>query len=190
MKNKETFGLLINPFTRIAGWQAFGLGLVFILLMGFIGTYNNASFDGVLDIHNLQQMTFARSFSYLAIDLISLVGVMWITGLIISKSFRFVDILGTMTLAKAPLIIMALAGCLMKLTDTTEILKDPTLFYHSAPLIIFVLLALPILIWNITLMYNALKISCDVKGSKLTLAFIIALIVSEIISKILILKLL
>ena len=188
MKNKAFFSLMINPFTRIAGWQAFSLGLVFVILMGIIGTYTNVSFDGVLDVHNFQQMTFVHSFSFLAIDLFSLVLVMWITGLIISKSFRFVDILGTMTLAKAPLIIMALAGYLMKSTDSAELLKNPALFYHSAPLIIFIILALPILIWNITLMYNALKISCDAKGTKLTIAFILAVIVSEIVSKIIILN--
>lgn len=45
MKNKA-IGLMINPFTRVAGWQAFSLGLVFIILMGIIGTYSNVSFDG------------------------------------------------------------------------------------------------------------------------------------------------
>ena len=189
MKTNETFGLMINPFRRIAGWQAFGLGLVFVLLMGFVGTYSRVSFDGVLDVHLVQQITVIHSFSLLAIDIFSLVFVMSLIGFTISKSFRLVDILGTMTLAKAPLIIFAVAGYFSKTNDSMEILKNPNLFYQSPPLIILTILTIPVLIWNITLMYNALKISCDVKGPKLNIAFIIAVILSEIVSKILIYKL-
>ena len=34
MKSNEFWGLLINPFRKVAGWQAFGLGLVFVGVMG------------------------------------------------------------------------------------------------------------------------------------------------------------
>jgi hypothetical protein len=37
-------------------------------------------------------------------------------------------------------------------------------------------------------MFNAFKVSCDVKGSKLTISFIIGIVLSEVISKILIFK--
>lgn len=186
MKSNGFFGFMFNPFTRIAGWQAVGFGLVFVLLTGVIGTFSNVSFDGVIDMHLSNQLTFFQSFSYLAIDMISLVLVMSITGLFISKGFRFVDILGTMILAKSPYIILAIAGYFSKSPDVTEILKNPYVIFQSVSFLIIMLLSLPVTIWSIALMYNALKISCGVKGSKLTIAFIIAILVSEIISKILI----
>lgn len=189
MKNKDIFGLMFNPFTRIAGWQAFGVGLTFVIFMGIIGTYNNVSFNGALDAHFVQHMTFVRSFSLLAIDLISLVLVMWITGLIISKGFRFIDILGTMTLAKAPLVILAFAGYFNKTTDQNKMPENPFELFQSISFIILMILSVFIIIWNVTLMFNAFKISCDVKGSKLTVAFIIALLVSEAVSQIVIYKL-
>jgi len=34
-------------------------------------------------------------------------------------------------------------------------------------------------------MFNALKVSCDARGSKLTITFIIALFIAEVVSKIL-----
>ena len=189
MKSKEIFSLMINPFTRIAGWQAFGLGLVIVVLTGIIGTFSNTAFDGVIDMHLTQKLTFVHSFGFLCIDIVSLVLVMTITGFIISKGFRIIDILGTMTLAKAPYLILAIAGYFTVSPDINEIMKNPLIVFQSVSFVILTLLSIPVTIWGITLLYNALKISCGVKGSKLTIAFIIALLVSEIISKILIYKL-
>lgn len=185
MKNSDVFSLMFNPFKRIAGWQAFGLGLVFAALMGFLGAKSGIVFDGVIDMH-LKEITLLQSFEYLGIDLVCLVVVMWITGLLVSKNFRFIDILGTMTLAKAPFIIMAIVGFFTTTPDMTEIYKDPYVVFQSVSFIIFMVLSIPVMVWSITLMYNAFKISCDLKGSKLTSSFIIALLISEIISKVLI----
>lgn len=185
MKSKTIFGLLVNPFTRIAGWHAFGLGLIFIVLMGFFGAINDIAFDGVFDMHMIDT-SVQTSFLYLAIDLVSLILVMWITGLLVSKNFRFIDILGTMTLAKAPFLLLALAGYFATAPDLSEIYKDPYVILQDVPFVILIVLSLPVIIWSIALTYNALKISCDLKGSKLTVAFIIALLVSEIIAKVLI----
>lgn len=186
MKSKEFFGLMFNPFTRIAGLQAFGIGMLLLLLTGFIGSYSNVRFDGVLDMHLGAEISLMKSFSFLAIDIMSVVLVMWFTGLMISKGFRFVDILGTMTLAKAPYLILAVAGYFCTVPDTKEILNNPYIVFQSISFILLIILSLPIIIWSITLMYNGFKVSCDVKGTKLTVAFIIAITVSEIISKILI----
>jgi len=186
MKSKSIFGLLMNPFTRIAGWQAFGLGLFFMVLMGLLGAYNSIAFNGVIDMH-MFELSIPQSFLYLAVDLVCLVVVMWITGLVVTKNFRFIDILGTMALAKAPFLILAIAGFFTTAPNVAEINKDPYIIFQSVSFIIIMVLSIPVMVWSITLMYNALKISCDVKGSKLTTSFIIALFVAEALSKILIL---
>jgi len=114
---------------------------------------------------------------------------MTITGFIISKGFRFIDILGTMTLAKAPYLILAIAGYFTVSPDINEIMKNPFIVFQSVSFIILTLLSVPVTIWTIILMFNALKTTCGVKGSKLAIAFIIALLISELISKIVIYKL-
>jgi hypothetical protein len=189
MKSKDIFSLMINPFSRIAGWQAFGLGLVIVIATGIIGTFSNVAFDGVIDMHLTQNLTFVHSFEFLAIDIVSLVLVMTITGFIISKGFRIIDILGTMTLAKAPYIFLAIAGYFTVSPDIKEIIKNPFIVFQSVSFIILTLLTIPVTIWAITLFYNGFKTSCGVKGGKLIVASIIALLISEIISKILIYKL-
>lgn len=185
MKNKNVFGFLMNPFTRIAGWQAFGLGLFFVVLMGLLGAYSDIAFDGVIDMHMID-ISLLQSFLYLGIDLVCLVVVMWITGLLVSRNFRFIDILGTMTLSKAPFLLLSIAGFFTATPDLSEIYKDPYIIFQSISFIILIVLSIPVIIWSITLIYNAFKVSCGIKGSKLTVAFIIALLVSEAISKVLI----
>jgi len=185
MKNKNVFGFLMNPFTRIAGWQAFGLGLFFVVLMGLLGAYSDIAFDGVIDMHMID-ISLLQSFLYLGIDLVCLVVVMWMTGLIVSRKFRFIDILGTMTLAKAPFLLLSIAGFFTAAPELSEIYKDPYVIFQSISFIILIVLSIPVIIWSITLMYNAFKVSCDIKGSKLTGVFIIGLLVSEVLSKILI----
>ena len=185
MKNKNVFGFLMNPFTRIAGWQAFGLGIFFVVLMGLLGAYSDIAFDGVIDMHIID-ISLLQSFLYLGIDLVCLVVVMWMTGLIVSGKFRFIDILGTMTLAKAPFLLLSIAGFFTAAPELSEIYKDPYVIFQSISFIILIVLSITVIIWSITLMYNAFKVSCDIKGSKLTGVFIIGLLVSEVLSKILI----
>jgi hypothetical protein len=186
MKNKDFWRLMVNPFTRIAGWQAFRLGLVFLILCGVIGGFGNVIFDGVIDSHLVKEETMLQSFGYLGISMMTLVVVMWIAGLIISKGFRFIDILGTMTLSKAPFVLLAIVGSFAKMPDTNEIMKNPMVVLSSTSFLLMMVLSVPVLIWSVTLMYNALKISCGIKGSKLTTAFIIAILGSEPISKLVI----
>ena len=186
MKSKNIFMLMLNPFTRIAGWQAFGVGLVFVIITGIICTFSNVTFDGVVDMHLVKSLTLLQSFEFLAIDILSVVTVMTVTGFIVSKSFRIIDILGTMTLSRSPLLILAFAGYFAVSPDINELIKDPTIVFHSISFIILILLSIPVTIWSIILMFNALKVSCGINGNKLGSAFIIALLVAEVISKILI----
>jgi len=186
MKSKHIWELMINPFTRIAGWQAFGLGLVFVVLTGIIGTYGNIIFDGVLDMHTGGKMTLICSFIILGIDILSIVAVMSIVGMITSRNFRFIDILGTMTLARAPFLLLAIAGFFTVSPDLSQVTTNPYIIFCSPTFVMLICLAMPVVVWNITLLYNALKVSCDIKGSKLTVAFIIGIFVSEVISKLLI----
>lgn len=184
MKSKS-FNMLFNPYIRIAGWQALAIGLIFMALTGILGAYSDVAFDGVLDMH-LFEITLTQSFAYLGLGLFSLVLVMWIVGLLLSKDFRFIDILGTMTLAKAPFLILSIAGFFTTAPKLENIMSNPYLVFQNVSFMIMLFLSTVVIIWNIILMHNALKTSCNIKGNKLTIAFIAGLILSEILSKVLI----
>lgn len=186
MKKNNNWSLLWNPFTRVAGWQAFGIGIIIVLISAVLASYGNLAFDGAIDAHFGETVTITQSLKFTAIALFSLVLSMYVFGLLISKNFRFVDILGTMTLARAPYLILAVFSPLATFPSTEQMLKNPMIILNYPSVLVIGLIAVPIVIWSITLMYNGLRVSTGAKGSKLTLGFIGGIIVAEIISKLLI----
>lgn len=186
MKKNSNWNLLWNPFTRIAGWQAFGIGIIIVLVSAVLASFGNLAFDGAIDAHFGDNVTMVQSLVVSGISLLSVVLSMWVAALIISNNFRFVDILGTMTLARAPFLILAVLSLFATSPSTEQLLENPMIIFDYPSVLIIGLIAVPIIIWSIALMYNGLKVSTGVKGGKLTIGFIVGLLAAEIISKVLI----
>ncbi|MDP4188647.1 MAG: hypothetical protein Q8910_14510 [Bacteroidota bacterium] len=186
MKNKEFWGLMFNPFIKIAGWEALGLGLAINIIAAFIGVYSRTVFDGAFDVHLVAGTNFISSFAYLGIGLLSLIFTLTIMAFVISRNFRIVDVVGTILLARAPLILVSLAGFLTHAPDAKVIMANPAVLFTSVSFIVVMILIVPVALWSIALQYNAIKVSCGVKGSKLIAGCIIALFAAEVLSKIII----
>ncbi len=166
---------LINPFERIAGWQALTIGIVIMALTAVIGKLNQVAFDGALDAHVGATFSFPTAFAMQAIDFLSLSIVMWITGIIFSKSkVRVIDVAGTMALARTPMLLLTII-CFLPVV--------PNSLFDFPRLTIFVIITIPLYIWMIALMYNAYSVSCHLKGSRAIILFIGALVVAEVVSK-------
>lgn len=178
--------ILFNPFIRIAGWQAFAIGFPIAIITSIVAAYSHLAFDGVLDAHSVENIDIKTSLILLFINVVSTVFVMYIAALIISKQTRFIDILGTMTLARAPLILAALAGFLVTPIVANEIMKNPMIVLSQSGFIPFTILLILASIWMIVLTFNAFKTSTGGKGVKLLLTFVIAILAAEVLSKILI----
>ncbi len=186
MKTNEFGSLIFNPFKRIAGWEAFGIGLVIAVLTTFTGNFAGIYFDGVIDMHFAENFDSLKSWLMIPVNIISISVIMWLAGITVSKNFRFIDILGTMTLSRAPFLLIALASFFVKVPDLSGIMQDPFVMFDSISFIIILIFTFPIIIWSVTLMYNAYKISTGASGQKLSISFIFGLIIAEIISKIII----
>ncbi len=169
MKSNSFWGLIFNPFTRIAGWQAFVIGIIISGLTGIVGTLSGVVFDGVLDAHTGPDINYLTSFVCLGVDIVSIVLVMWLAALIVSRDFRFIDIFGTMTIACAPMLPVAFAAFFAPAPpDPAALITDPASFMTPGS-IIFMLIAIGCIIWHIALIYNAMKVSCNIGGAKLAL---------------------
>lgn len=186
MKTNEFGSLIFNPFKRIAGWEAFGIGLVIVVLTTFTGNFAGIYFDGVIDMHFAETFDSLKSWLMIPVNIISISVIMWLAGITVSKNFRFIDIFGTMTLSRAPFLLIALASFFVKVPDLSGIMQDPFVIFDSISFIIILIFTFPIIIWSVTLMYNAYKISTGASGQKLSISFIFGLIIAEIISKIII----
>lgn len=186
MKNKNVLRYIYNPFEKIAGWQALILGLIIVVLSGFIGKQANLMFDGAIDAHFGKEVTYYQTFMMLFIDVACVGVVMYLAGLVVSRNFRFIDLLGTMTLARAPYLLLSVSGLFVTVPETAELLANPALIFSNPGFLIFITLSFPAVIWVIALMYNAWKVSTGAKGPKMIITFIAGLFAAEVISKILI----
>ena len=187
-----------NPFEKIAGWKAFGIGIVILCLTTVLGYFSNTVFYGI-SIKLVQSITWGKVFSLQALGLAITVAVMYLIALLSAKRVRFQDILGTVTLAKYPLILAVLmfwvwGGRIMSITDELLMsLKEELLtsdaykivsefsFYDYFVLTMFSLLSIVILVWTIALLFNAFKVSTNLKGAKSVLLFIAVILIAEII---------
>jgi len=185
MKNKWKW--VYNPFEKIAGWQAFGIGILILAattVVGFFGSHTlffpfQVKFGG---FHATWNMAFAVQALSLAVTVI----LMYVTALFFAKHVRFQDILGTVTLAKYPLLLMAflmwlICKPLIYFAASIGMPGEPALHDYSQLLLIvgFGIIALIMMVWTIALLYNAFKVSANLKGVKCALLFTAILLVSD-----------
>ncbi|MHC4394389.1 MAG: hypothetical protein ACYS1A_01920 [Planctomycetota bacterium] len=189
-----------NPFRFIAGFRALLLGLAIILLSAFFGWLGTTHFDGVLDFHTGLQASLWFFFAEGLINWVSLVIPLFFFGLIVSRfSFRIVDVLGTQALARWPYLITAL----VMLPDANRRFAEYMMSrfglgaavasINYVDMLIFafaMLLSILMAVWMVALMYKAYAVSCNIKGAKTIITFIISLLGAEVLSKFVILQML
>lgn len=194
MSNQNrTLTLLFNPSVYIAGGPALGLGLVAILLAGFIGSFGNAHFDGVLDTHVGAHAPLWVFLIEGILDWLCMGVVLLVLGRIVSRTaFRTLDVLGTQALARWPTIFISLAllpktfqqfvnGLVEQIRAGGVPKIDPT---QALVFAIIVLVMIVFVCWMVALMYKAFSVSCNVKGGKAIGTFIGGLLLAEILSKV------
>ena len=190
---------LFNPFRFMAGYKALLLGLGFILVSAFIGSLGNTHFDGVLDVHTGMEAPLWYFFAEGIIDWLAIAIPLFFFGLIVSSSsLRMIDVFGTQALARWPYLITSFvmlpeanrrvgAYLMAKFTTGNSLalsFTDMAIFGFAMFMVIVMV------VWMVALMYRAYAVSCNIKGAKAIVTFIISLLMAEIVSKVLILALL
>ena len=169
------FAILLNPFTRIAGFSALFYGCVIMLLTTAIAAPCGVNFVGSLNIHVAQPLPFILIFSLLILGWLTAASCFYIAGVFVSKSkIRAIDVFGTFALARAPFLIAALCGLLPGLVNL-----DPQQKQMPMEFWVFAAVALLVDIWVVVLSYNAFAVSTNVKSKWL---FAAILVVSEIVA--------
>ncbi len=194
MSAKKIGTAIFNPFIYIAGWPALLIGLVTILVAGYLGSFSNTHFDGVLDTHSGASAPPWFFLSAGIIDWLCMGVLLFIIGKISSKtSFRSIDLFGTQAMARYPTLFIALATLPAGYLRFSHYLMQgaagpvnvvDALIFGAAVLVILLCLG-----WMITLMYKGYSVSCNVKGGKAAGTFVGGIIMAEIISKVVLLAL-
>jgi uncharacterized membrane protein YwzB len=183
---------LINPFNYIAGAKSLLIGLAMIFITSLTGYYSNTFFPDILSVKTGVELTFKVSLLFNIVNWLSISLLLYIASLIFSKSsVRFIDLFGTQALARSPYLLAALLGFSKSINRLGEYflwkylsIGEPTDISSLEMTIAVVLLTLIVIIsiWMITLMYNAFKVSSNIKGGKSVTIFIIVFILSIILS--------
>ena len=177
---------LFNPFIYVAGSKSLYIGWALMILTALIGSISHTRFDGILDVHSV----ISSGYVYFAEQLVvwgTLVIFFYAAGRIFSSSqVRLIDVAGTMALARWVMILAALAGFGIDAHETAAMAKLPPKEMVQAiksSMIIVAIAQLCAIVWMVALMFNAFRVSCNLKGEKATLIFIVVLIAAEVVSR-------
>lgn len=192
MKEKEIVERCVNPFIWIAGGRALLWGVAGLWISTLLSWISGYHYHGLLHFGPAPNPAW---WCYLAEHLIIwLVPAMifYVGGLIFSRSrFRMIDLFGTVLFAQVPLIGMNLINVLPPMKallhinpamSPQEILAQPRLMLAM----VLSLFGFPFLVATIVWMFNALKVSCNLKGGKLWTVALVGIIGGDVLCRILI----
>ena len=187
MENKISIKkLLFNPFEYIAGTKALIIGSFVILVGSALNYFANRPFTDIID-WGLLRTILESVAGWILFSLL-----LFIIGLIFSKSkIRFVDVLGTQALARIPNFVVILVTFIPIFKNFVKFLIWKTLGKGEAiemttlgivfSLFIYIIV-FAALIWSLVLMFNAFKVSTNLKGEKSVWLFVAAIIFSIVVS--------
>ena len=196
MKSKTLFSWLVNPFTHIAGAKALCIGLCIQLITVFLGNMSGIHFDGAINLHIGGKIAFWEDLLLWGISVGSLILVLYAGGLIMTKKFRLIDMIGTILMARTPLLIAVVAAFFIEppsldmtsldMASLDKIIAESIAVLMDPIFIIFTIFSLILMIWHIALLYNAYKVSVGLSVKEATIGIIIGIISAMIFSSILI----
>jgi len=183
---------IFNPFKYVAGAKSLILGILIILITAYIGFLSNTHFPDLISIKlcsDFPVLYFVlQSFS----NWLIFSTILYLCAIIVStSSIRAIDIFGTQALARFPYLIAAFIGFSDSINKFAKYILWTSLkigepislstgnFVIAISLIILTFL---LTIWLVALMYNAFKVSANIKGTKAVVFFIIVFIVSMVIT--------
>ncbi|MCK4649235.1 hypothetical protein KAT51_06910 [bacterium] len=187
--------IFYNPFEKLKGIRAFILGVIVVLATSVVGWVCGVHFDGALDMHLWKVFpTYKIVLGESLINWLSLGLSFWILALLISKKKENpLTYLGTIGVARFPYLLAALVGSkftagkyleAITLTEKTMSIQLERLMQPGF-IIIGIMITL-FAIWGIVLYFFAFKESSKLSGGKIAFAFILGIIIAEVISKLLI----
>lgn len=176
-----------DPFTRLAGGLGLAIGLAILVLQAVWSWQGGLVLDGVLDLH-YGQFGLVQHLLLGVINLLSLSVMLGLLALWLAPSrFRWIDLLGTLAIARWPMFLaMGVSSLPIFRAATERIEADPLAVPATADLVVLLLgsgVVIVGLLGMILLSYRAYSISCNIRGLRGAVSFIAGLVLAEIVSK-------
>lgn len=183
---------LIDPFERIAGFQALGYGIAGIVIATLLSWLSGYHYHGLLHFGPAPNPAgWCFAVEHLVVWLVPSL-LFYIEGLFLSGSrIRIADVFGTVAFAQLPFIFMILFAFLPPVQRIYEVdVNLPPVQMLAQPGFMtglwLTLLSTVFLIWVLIWMFQALKVSCNLKGPRLWIVYLIAVFGGDAICRLLI----
>lgn len=190
--NKQHLYGLINPFERIAGWEALLWGLAGMVISTALSYYSGWHYHGLLHFGPAPNPAWwCYAVEHFAVWMIPAV-MFYLGGLLLSRSrIRMVDVLGTVVFAQLPLIAMNLFNFLppMQKLAQIDVNMSPAEIMQQPGFLVGIWLSLVsfvFLIWALVWMFQALKVSCNLKGYRLGILYCVGIFGGDVLCRYLI----
>lgn len=189
---KMKLSLFLNPFEKIAGVQALIWGVAGMVVSTLISYFSSFHYHGLLHFGPAPNNTFiCFLIEHIVVWLVPAV-LFLVGGLIFSKSrIRIVDVFGTVAFAQLPLIFMNLIFLTppMQRLNKMDFDLSPMEMIEQPGFILSIWVSLVstiFLVWALVWMFNALKVSCNLKGYTLGIIYCIGVFGGDFLCRIII----
>lgn len=188
--------VFFNPFEKYTENKLLIFGLLITLAGSYLGYVFQGRFDGVIDLHFVPSTTLLEPLTDNLINILSLTLFLFVLGKYINSKTRIIDILTTVMIARLPFYLLTFSNYQNFISDVSErllasidIQKRPTdLNLETSDMIITIVFAgisILFLVWFVILLFNGFKTATNSRGIKNNILFAGAIILAEILSKIL-----
>lgn len=167
---------LYNPFIYIAGVKSLVIGIISLAITTLLAYLSGTHFGGLFTINFAKDADYWFFAAENTIHWLFLSAFIYVSGVILSKSrIRFIDILGTALMSRMPLM-------LTPLFRTLPVFES--FMVRSWEMYVLIVIYVISLVWTLILLFNAIKVSCNLKNDRLTIAYILCLLLSEICTQV------
>ncbi|WP_298156840.1 hypothetical protein [Flavobacterium sp.] len=185
--------IIFNPFEKFSTNTQLIFGILISVAGCFLAYQFNAHYDGALDIHFADAVPLHIPFLEIVLDTACLGLALFVAAKTINPKTRSIDIFSTVLVARFPLYLIPPMNYNNRMYEETMAITEMAMRNQTnfaipdmAFFLAFSALSLLLLVWFFVLLWNGYKVACNAKGTTAVLAFIGAIIIAEIISKILI----
>lgn len=187
--------IFFNPFEQFSERPLILFGIAATILLSMTGSFFNARFDGVLDLHFVRSTYFRDTLVDNAINIVILSLALFTLGKIRNNKTRFIDVFSASLIARIPYYVVPFFNWNNRVLIESEKLmqKFLTIQPGAVPefentqilvLLIFAIVSLLFLAWFIYLLYQGYKVATNAKGAVEVVLFGVTLLIAELFSKI------
>lgn len=184
--------LLYNPFEKTPENKLLLAGTTALILASFMAWLLNCRFTAMLNIYPGVDSEIWQPLA----DNIVIIGIvavlLMILGLFANKKTRLIDILNASLIARIPFYLMPLANInnfLANVIPATPPKNLNEIHFSSTDYVILIIVGfttIGLLIWSMALLYNGFKVATYYKSTWFTILFVLAVIIADLLSGILI----